>query len=86
VTRRRRHAAARARKATAALSVLAFVGIGQAIEIASNAPTTAATGIGATSVATVSPSSSASSAQRSATAAATSQGTTAKAVTTTRAS
>ncbi len=83
MTRRRRHAAARARKATAALSVLAFVGIGQAIEVASHTSTTAATVVGAPSLATVS---SRSAAKRSATAAAASQGTTTKAVTTTRAS
>jgi hypothetical protein len=42
VTRRRRahHAAARARKLTAALSILAFVGIGQTINSASQVSTT----------------------------------------------
>lgn len=43
--RRARHAAGRARKMTAVLSVLAFVGIGQAISVAARTATTAGTGV-----------------------------------------
>ena len=79
--RRRRHAAARARKLTAALSALAFVGIGSAIEVASHsgvAVGTVAAAQGATPI---------SVSQRSATvSAATASQSTAKTVTVTRAS
>jgi alpha-D-ribose 1-methylphosphonate 5-triphosphate diphosphatase PhnM len=79
--RRRRHAAARARKLTAALSTLAFVGIGSAIEVASHSATTVGTVAVAQGAIPVSAS------QRSATvSAATASQSTAKAVTVTRAS
>ena len=81
--RRRHHAASRARKVAAALSVLAFVGIGQAIEVASNVATTA--GTVAVAKGAVSPSLSSAS-TRSASVSAASTKSSAKAVTTTGAS
>ena len=78
--KRARHAAGRARKLTAGLSVLAFVGIGQAINVASQASTTA--GTAAQAVGSSLPPTS----QRSATVSAASRTTGTKAVTTTHAS
>jgi hypothetical protein len=84
VTRRRRpHAAARARVLTAVVSVVAFVGIGQAIDIASHTSTTAGTVAAAQRA--VSPSLSTAS-QGSASVSAASQRSTTTAVTTTHAS
>jgi len=78
--RRRHHAAARARKLTAALSTLAFVGIGSAIDAASHTPTTG-------TVAVAQAATPISASQRSATgSAATASQNTAKTVTVTRAS
>lgn len=79
--RRRRHAAARARKLTAALSTLAFLGIGSAIEVASHSATTVGT------VAVAQGATALSASQRSATAsAATTSHSNVQAVTVTRAS
>ena len=43
--KRRRHAASRARKVTAALSVFAFVAIGRAIDLAAGAASTTPAGV-----------------------------------------
>jgi len=79
--KRRRHAASRARKLTAALSILAFVGIGQAIEVAAQSASSAGS-VAAAQATTSLPSTS----QRSATGSAATQRSTRTAVTTTGAS
>jgi hypothetical protein len=80
--RRTRHAASRARKITAMVSVFAFVAIGRAIDLTSGTATTAQTGAVAQSAA--SPASSSSASNRSASVSAASGTTTA--VTSTHAS